>query len=155
MSCRGNLTEVVCRECCVGWPRSHVVLLVQSVVVAYSEPEIPPDCPRVTRKVIQRAWRARFDQYLPGISHRHRDRVCQFQNTGLKDVQKFCCLKMFNTDSKWSEYFWRKDALQWASSTKTVTPSLEGDLGPHLIHISLGQPKFTPQTASRSVQPFV
>jgi len=34
-------------------------------------------------------------------------------------------------------------------------PISNGDLDPHLIHGSLGQPKFWTQMASRSVQPFL
>jgi len=45
--------------------------------------------------------------------------------------------------------------LQWdAISPLKISPSHGGDLDSHLKHGSLGQPKSSTQTASRSVQPF-
>lgn len=49
-----------------GRPRSDVVILVQSVAVADTEPEIPSDSPRVTRETVQRARSTWPDQYMSG-----------------------------------------------------------------------------------------
>ena len=44
--------------------------------------------------------------------------------------------------------------LQWDAPSPSKSLLLMGDLDPHLIHGSVGQPESSTQTASRSVQPF-
>jgi len=48
-----------------------------------------------------------------------------------------------------------RTAFQWSRQPPNIAPSPSGILGPHLIHGSLGPCESDPQTASRSVQPFL
>jgi len=61
----------------------------------------------------------------------------------LERFSRFC-----TTDGIKSSFF-----LQWSTLFPKTAP-FHGDLGPHLIHDSLGQSKPTIRTASRSVQLF-
>jgi len=71
-----------------GRPWSNVVILVQSVAVADTEPEIPSDSPRVTRETVQRARSTWPDQYMSGMVVIITD-LCEFYSHNNKHSRCF------------------------------------------------------------------